>query len=111
MLSLPADLREAIERALASVSAARWVREAQALSERYRAPRAGEQPALASGAAQSLGYAAMILPATYAQLHGAIGAAAARVTGRTMRREAGGWIAAGGGPCGYIVPGSSAEGP
>ncbi|MBK9714022.1 MAG: rRNA methyltransferase [Kouleothrix sp.] len=79
MLSLPADLREAIERALASVPAARWVREAQALSERYRAPRAGEQPALASGAAQSLGYAAMILPATYAQLHGAIGAAAARL--------------------------------
>lgn len=79
MLSLPADLREAIERALASVPAARWMRAAQALSERYRAPRVGDQPAMASGEAQSLGYAAMILPATYAQLHGAIGAAAARL--------------------------------
>lgn len=80
MLELPQDLRAAVERALGAVPAARWMREAQELSERYRDPREGA-PArpLASGAQQVLGYAALILPATYAQLRGAMAATAARV--------------------------------
>lgn len=79
MLELPAELRAAVERALGGQPAPRWVRAAQELSERYRDPRAGApaQP-LASGALQALGYAALILPATYAQLRGALAAAAAR---------------------------------
>ncbi|GAB4211979.1 MAG: small ribosomal subunit Rsm22 family protein [Roseiflexaceae bacterium] len=80
MLELPADLRTAVERALGTAPAARWMREAQELSERYRDPRAGA-PArpLASGPQQTLGYAALILPATYAQLRGAMAAAAVRI--------------------------------
>ena len=71
-LSLPDDLHDAIARALATVPPARWVREAQLLSERYRAPRAGQAGPLATGEMQALGYAALILPATYAQLRGAL---------------------------------------
>jgi ribosomal protein RSM22 (predicted rRNA methylase) len=78
-LHLPSDLRAAIERALAAVPAARWQREAQALSERYRAPRPAGMGALATGTAQALGYAALVLPATYAQLWGAFAATAARL--------------------------------
>src|SRR5881394_2938589 len=80
-LSLPDDLHDAIARALAAVPAARWVREAQLLSERYRTPRTGHPPPLATGEAQALGYAALILPATYAQLRGALAATAARIPG------------------------------
>src|SRR5262245_748998 len=81
MLSLPADLHDAIAQALAAVPVARWVREAQRLSERYRGPRAAQQAPLATGEAQALGYAALILPATYAQLRGALAATAARIPG------------------------------
>lgn len=79
MIELPDELRAAVERALGGQPQARWVRAAQELSERYRDPRAGApaQP-LASGALQALGYAALILPATFAQLRGALAAAAAR---------------------------------
>src|SRR5215208_980380 len=80
-LSLPEDLHDAIARALASVAPARWVREAQLLSERYRAPRAARAAPLVTGEAQALGYAALILPATYAQLRGALAATAARIPG------------------------------
>jgi ribosomal protein RSM22 (predicted rRNA methylase) len=80
-LSLPDDLHDAIARALAAVPAARWLREAQLLSERYRAPRAVQAAPLASGDAQALGYAALIMPATYAQLRGALAATAARIPG------------------------------
>jgi ribosomal protein RSM22 (predicted rRNA methylase) len=79
MLILPDDLRDAITRALAAVPAARWMREAQALSERYRAARDSYGHSLATGDRQALGYAAMILPATYAQLRGAMAATALRV--------------------------------
>jgi ribosomal protein RSM22 (predicted rRNA methylase) len=79
MLSLPADLHDAIAQALAAVPPARWMREAQQLSERYRAPRATQAGPLATGEMQALGYAALILPATYAQLRGALAAAAARI--------------------------------
>ena len=80
-LSLPDDLHDAITRALATVPSARWVREAQLLSERYRAPRTAQAAPLATGELQALGYAALILPATYAQLRGAMAAAAVRMPG------------------------------
>ncbi len=80
-LSLPEDLHDAIARALMAVPPARWVREAQLLSERYRAPRTAQAAPLATGEAQALGYAALILPATYAQLRGALAATAARIPG------------------------------
>lgn len=79
MVVLPSDLRGAIERALAGLPAARWLRAAQELSERYRGPRPAGQHALASGEDQALGYAALILPATYAQLRGALAATAVRL--------------------------------
>jgi ribosomal protein RSM22 (predicted rRNA methylase) len=81
MIELPADLHDAIARVLAATPAARWVRAAQALSERYRASRAAGAGALASGDEQWLGYAALVLPAAYAQLRGAMAAAAARIPG------------------------------
>lgn len=77
MIALPTDLETAIARALGGVPEARWLREAQALSERYRAPRTHATEPLATGALQALGYAALIMPATYAQLRGAMAAAAA----------------------------------
>jgi ribosomal protein RSM22 (predicted rRNA methylase) len=80
-LILPDDLHDAIARALAAVPPARWVREAQLLSERYRVPRTAQGAPLATGEAQALGYAALILPATYAQLRGALAATAARIPG------------------------------
>jgi ribosomal protein RSM22 (predicted rRNA methylase) len=81
MLSLPVDLHDAIGQALAAVPAARWVREAQQLSERYRGPRTAQHAPLATGQMQALGYAALIMPATYAQLRGALAATAARIPG------------------------------
>jgi ribosomal protein RSM22 (predicted rRNA methylase) len=79
MLILPSDLRDAIARALAAAPTARWVRESQALSERYRTPRADQARPLATGEQQMLGYAALVLPATYAQLYGALAATKARI--------------------------------
>jgi ribosomal protein RSM22 (predicted rRNA methylase) len=79
MLTLPPELDGAIARALGTTHPSRWVREAQALSERYRAPRLPDGAPLVSNAAQALGYAAIILPATYAQLYGAMAATAARI--------------------------------
>lgn len=79
MLELPADLRAAVEAALGTTSQARWMQEAQALSVRYRGERSGETQPLATGPAQVLGYAALIMPATYAQLRGAMAATGARI--------------------------------
>lgn len=76
---LPVELERAVERQLAGVPAAQWLREAQALSERYRAPRSEQEAPLATGPLQTLGYLALIFPATYAQLRGAIAATAARI--------------------------------
>lgn len=81
MLTLPGDLRTAIERALAAVPAPRWVGAAQQLSQRYRGVRPLGQAAPASGGLAALGYAALIMPATYAQLRGAMAATAARLPG------------------------------
>jgi ribosomal protein RSM22 (predicted rRNA methylase) len=85
MLVLPDDLQEAIGAALGTVSRVRWMREAQALSERYRGPRDTSQKPFASSPAEVLGYAAMILPASYAQLRGAMAATAARIPDWTPR--------------------------
>jgi ribosomal protein RSM22 (predicted rRNA methylase) len=79
MITLPAELEAAIARSLQTVPEARWLREAQALSERYRAARDDSPNPLATGSLQALGYAALILPATYAQLRGAMAATAARI--------------------------------
>jgi ribosomal protein RSM22 (predicted rRNA methylase) len=79
MLVLPKELQDAITHALTGVSEARWMRAAQELSERYRAPRTGTEPPLVSGTDQALGYAALLLPATYAQLIGAMEATRARI--------------------------------
>ncbi|MEM8530610.1 MAG: small ribosomal subunit Rsm22 family protein, partial [Chloroflexota bacterium] len=79
MLSLPTDLQQGIEQALATVPTVKWIREAQALSERYRGSRLAGRKPLATGDAQVLGYAALILPATYAQLVGAMHATATQV--------------------------------
>ena len=79
MLELPPALQTAISAALGSIPHVRWEREAQALSERYRASRVGGEPALTRGREQALGYAAIIMPATYAQLRGACAATAARI--------------------------------
>jgi ribosomal protein RSM22 (predicted rRNA methylase) len=81
MLELPRELRDAIAQALATTPAPRWINAAQALSERYRGERSTRSAALASGPDQVLGYAALILPAAYAQLRGAMAATAARVPG------------------------------
>lgn len=79
MLTLPNDLHDAIAEQLATVAPARWIKAAQALSERYRAPRGPENTALAVTSADALGYAALVMPATYAQLRGAMAATAGRL--------------------------------
>jgi ribosomal protein RSM22 (predicted rRNA methylase) len=81
MLTLPDDLCDAIMQALAVVPATRWIYEAQLLSQRYRAARISADAPIASGNLQALGYAALIMPATYAQLRGAMSATAARIPG------------------------------
>ncbi len=78
-IRLPEELEAALAWALTSAPAARWTREALAVSERYRAPRAGGEQPLVAGRDQALGYVALVMPATYAQLHGAMAATAARI--------------------------------
>ena len=78
-LTLPDELEQAIARTLAAAPAARWMREAQALSERYRGLRDAAERPLATGHDQGLGYLALIFPATYAQSRGAMAMAAARI--------------------------------
>jgi ribosomal protein RSM22 (predicted rRNA methylase) len=89
MLSLPEELEAAIGLELRALPTSQWVSAAQALSARYRAcrsdtaasmPRPGNARApLARGMAAALGYAAQIMPATYARLSGAMRATAERV--------------------------------
>ncbi len=73
MLSLPANLETAIHELLKTLPASQWMSEAQALSRRYRGEREAS-PALARGGEQVLAYLAQILPATFAQLSGAMAA-------------------------------------
>src|SRR5437773_11060585 len=94
LLSLPEPLESAIAATLKGVPTSQWVSAAQQLSARYRGerlpspsgvgasagrPGRSEGRTLARGEVAALGYAALILPAAYAQLHGAMTATAARV--------------------------------
>ncbi|HMP40757.1 MAG TPA: small ribosomal subunit Rsm22 family protein, partial [Roseiflexaceae bacterium] len=79
IISLPAELEHAIEQQLVGVAPQRWQQAARRLSERYRAERDDYERPLAAGRTDALGYAALVLPATYAQIWGAMAAAAARV--------------------------------
>jgi len=79
MLTLPVELERAIAALLADTSSARWQRAARALSERYRAPRQEHGRALASGERDVLGYLAQFVPATFAQLVGAMRAVRWRI--------------------------------
>src|SRR4051812_7283372 len=79
MLALPEALKAGIAQALRGVPSAQWMTAGRSLSDRYRAERTGTEPALARGSASALGYAAVILPAAYAQLCGAMQATAARI--------------------------------
>jgi ribosomal protein RSM22 (predicted rRNA methylase) len=79
MLSLPYQLESAIEAALRTVPASKWKSVAKTLSERYRTQRSGKENSLARGSDEALGYAAIILPAAYAQLSGAMAAVKARI--------------------------------
>ncbi len=76
VLSLPAELEAAIENVLRELPASQWVSAAQSLSQRYRAEQTSfkttKTSALATGRIAALGYVALILPATYAQLWGAM---------------------------------------
>jgi ribosomal protein RSM22 (predicted rRNA methylase) len=78
MLSLPENLEAAIRELLKTLPASQWVSEAQALSRRYRGECKASPPALARGEEQALAYLAQILPATFAQLSGAMAAARAQ---------------------------------
>ncbi|HET9919851.1 MAG TPA: small ribosomal subunit Rsm22 family protein [Ktedonobacteraceae bacterium] len=81
VLFLPRELETAIEAALQRVPASKWKSAAKAVSERYRTQRSGKEHALARGPDEALGYAAIILPAAYAQLSGAMAAVKERVPG------------------------------
>jgi ribosomal protein RSM22 (predicted rRNA methylase) len=74
MLSLPENLEAAIREMLKTLPASQWMSEAQALSQRYRGEREASPLALARGEEQVLAYLAQILPATFAQLTGAMAA-------------------------------------
>lgn len=78
MISLPENLEAAIREMLKTLPASQWRREAQALSQRYRGEREASSPVLARGKEQVLAYLAQILPATFAQLSGAMFAARAQ---------------------------------
>ena len=69
MITLPGVLQVQLRTALHQYPTATWSAAAQALSQRYRAPRDGS--VLVRNALDALAYAALIMPATYAQLYGA----------------------------------------
>ena len=62
-IQLPDELDAAIAQALATTPPARWIRAAQELSDRYRGTRDPDAAPLAAKPLETLGYAAMILPA------------------------------------------------
>lgn len=77
-LSLPPELETAITEALRALPTSQWVSAAQSLSARYRGPRQEGAGPLARGLEAALAYVALILPATYAQLSGAMAEIARR---------------------------------
>ena len=74
MLALPENLEIAVREILKATPAQRWIREAQELSQRYRGNREKLPKSFARGEEQAAAYLAQILPATYAQLYGAMAA-------------------------------------
>jgi ribosomal protein RSM22 (predicted rRNA methylase) len=79
LVSLPEKLESAIEAALRDLPSSQWMKAARIVSERYRARRNGTESPLVRGAHEALGYSAIILPAAYAQLSGAMTALHARI--------------------------------
>lgn len=83
MISLPAPLESAIAQALRSMPSAQWMTAARRLSEHYRAERSDDEPLPTPRPLfrpqDALGYAALVLPAAYAQISGAIAASASRL--------------------------------
>lgn len=69
MITLPGELQVQLRTALHQYPTATWSAAAQALSQRYRAERDGTP--LIRSKLDALAYAALIMPATYAQLYGA----------------------------------------
>ena len=81
VISLPPELESAIEGQLRTVPGSQWMSAARGLSERYRAerdPSSAAPRSMAGGPKEALGYAGLVLPAAYAQLAGAMAAAAER---------------------------------
>src|SRR5205814_7899791 len=78
MISLPASLESAIAQALRSIPSSQWISAAQRLSDHYRAPRPSNTELKTQNSklktAEALGYAALVLPAAYAQIAGALAA-------------------------------------
>jgi ribosomal protein RSM22 (predicted rRNA methylase) len=78
MFSLPLNLETAIREILKMRPAKQWVSEAHALSQRYRGKRESLPKSFARGDEETTAYLAQILPATYAQLFGAMAATKAQ---------------------------------
>ena len=77
MIELPARLTVALRAELHKTPSAQWVPNATALSERYRGARDGSP--LIRTSLDALSYAALLMPATYAQLDGALRATQQRL--------------------------------
>jgi ribosomal protein RSM22 (predicted rRNA methylase) len=78
MITLPENLETAIRELLKTMPSKQWVNEAHALSQRYRGKRESLPKSFARGDEQTAAYLAQILPATYAQLSGAMNATKAQ---------------------------------
>ena len=76
MIELPARLSVRLRAELHRTPSNQWVPNAQVLSERYRGTRDGAP--LIRSALDALSYAALLMPATYAQLDGALRATSQR---------------------------------
>lgn len=70
MIEIPARLHVTLRNLLHQYPSQQWIPAAQHLSERYRSARDGS--ALVQSALDALAYSAMLLPATYAQISGAL---------------------------------------
>jgi ribosomal protein RSM22 (predicted rRNA methylase) len=88
MLSLPPELEAAIAAALREVPSSQWQSAARRISQRYRDADAARRnsdtstdPPSSRHPHSAIGYAALVLPATYAQLMGAMHATALRAPG------------------------------
>lgn len=83
MIELPAQLQIQLRQLLHQQTHAQWRSAAQRLSERYRAKRDGAP--LVQSALDALAYSAMLLPATYAQISGALRMTMPLLAGQTWQ--------------------------